>query len=174
VVIDGKPFNSWNGRAEAKLDATIITINVMDSVRCILHNEQQYLSVCINALMSLVLVSMSEDKTEGREVASSVNPEERPNLEDYKSKDKASGSASNTAKTTDFDSVTTVPTPEGDVQVETKLEIPVEDNKEDVKSEAKSPKVKKSSEEEPSITTVSKEELTQRSNEVQQNRSAAS
>jgi len=37
---------------------------------------------------------------------------------------------------------TTVPTPEGDVQVETKLEIPVEDNKEDVKSEAKSPKVK--------------------------------
>lgn len=30
-----------------------------------------------------------------------------------------------------------VPTPEGDVQVETKLEIPVEDNK-DVKSEAKS------------------------------------
>ncbi|HJY10416.1 MAG TPA: hypothetical protein VJ250_05655, partial [Nitrososphaeraceae archaeon] len=163
------------GRAEAKLDATIITINVMDSVRCILHNEQQYLSVCINALMSLVLVSMSEDKTEGREVASSVNLEERPNLEDYKSKDKASGSASNTTKTTDFDSVTTVPTPEGDVEVETKLEIPVEDNKEDVKSEAKSPKVKKSSEvEEPSITTVSKEELTQRSNEVQQNRSTAS
>jgi hypothetical protein len=102
---------------------------------------------------------MSEDKTEGREVAPSVNPEERSNLEDYKSKDKAS----NTSKTTDFDSVTTVPTPEGDVQVETKLEIPVEDNKEDVKSEAKSPKVKKSSEEEPSITTVSKEELSQRS-----------
>jgi hypothetical protein len=92
---------------------------------------------------------MSEDKTEGREVAPSVNPEERPNLEDYKSKDKASGSASNVAKTTDFDSVTTVPTPEGDLQVETKLEIPVEDNKEDIKSEAKSPKVKKSSEEEP-------------------------
>jgi hypothetical protein len=117
---------------------------------------------------------MSEDKTEGREVAPSVNPEEGPNLEDYKSKDKASGSASNTAKTTDFDSVTTVPTPEGDVQVETKLEIPVEDNKEDVKSEAKTPKVKKSSEEEPSITTVSKEELSQRSNEAQQNRSTAS
>lgn len=58
----------------------------------------------------------------------------------------ASGSASNTAKTTDFDSVTTVLTPEEDVQVETKLEIPVKDNKEDVKSEAKSPKVKKSSE----------------------------
>jgi hypothetical protein len=101
---------------------------------------------------------MSEDKTEGREVSPSVNPEERSNLEDYKSKDKAS----NTSRTTDFDSVTTVPTPEGDVQVETKLEIPVEDNKEDVKSEAKSPKVKKSSEE-PSITTVSKEELSQRS-----------
>jgi hypothetical protein len=94
-----------------------------------------------------VIELMSEDKTEGREVAPSVNPEERSNLEDYKSKDKASGSASNTAKTTDFDSVTTVPTPEGDVQVETKLEIPVEDNKEKVKSEAKSPKVKKSSEE---------------------------
>jgi hypothetical protein len=102
---------------------------------------------------------MSEDKTEGREVPSSINPEERSNLEDYKSNDKAS----NTSKTTDFDSVTTVPTPDGDVQVETKLEIPVEDNKEDVKSEAKSPKVKKSSEEEPSITTVSKEELSQRS-----------
>jgi hypothetical protein len=103
---------------------------------------------------------MSEDKTEGREMAPSVNlEEERSNLEDYKSKDKAS----NTSKTTDFDSVTTVLTPEGDVQVETKLEIPVEDNKEDVKSEAKSPKVKKSSEEEPSITTVSKEKLSQRS-----------
>jgi hypothetical protein len=117
---------------------------------------------------------MSEDKTEEREVAPSVNPEERPNLEDYKSKNKASGSASNTAKTTDFDSVTTVPMSEGDVQVETKLEIPVEDNKEDVKSEAKSPKVKKSSEEEPSITTVSKEELSKRSNEAQQKRSTAS
>jgi hypothetical protein len=33
---------------------------------------------------------MSENKTEGRGVA---NPEERPNLEDYKSKNKASGSA---------------------------------------------------------------------------------
>jgi hypothetical protein len=53
---------------------------------------------------------MSKDKTEGREVAPSVNPEERSNLDNYKSKDKAS-------------------------------------------------------EEEPSITTVSKEELSQRSNE---------
>jgi hypothetical protein len=35
---------------------------------------------------------MSKNKTEGREVAASVSPEERPNLEDYKSKDKASGS----------------------------------------------------------------------------------
>jgi hypothetical protein len=41
-----------------------------------------------------VIVLMSEDKTGGREVAPSVNPEERSNLEDYKSKDKASGSAS--------------------------------------------------------------------------------
>ncbi|HEX2305685.1 MAG TPA: hypothetical protein VHH33_05315 [Nitrososphaeraceae archaeon] len=116
---------------------------------------------------------MSEDKTKG-EIAPSTNTEERPDLQNYKSKDKGSTSTSNSAKTTDFDSVTTVPTPEGDVQVETKLEIPVEDNKENIKSEAKSPKVKKSSEEEPSITTVSKEELSQRSNEAQQNRSTAS
>jgi hypothetical protein len=117
---------------------------------------------------------MSEDKTEGKEVTPSINPEERSNLEDYKSMDKASGSASKTAKTTDFDSVTTVPTPEGDVQVETKLEIPIEDNRENVKSEAKSPRVKKSSEEEPSITTVSKEELSQRSAEVLQDRTTES
>jgi hypothetical protein len=122
---------------------------------------------------------MSEDKTEDkigdREIAPSINPEERPDLENYKSKDKGSTSTStNTAKTTDFDSVTTIPTSEGDVQVETKIEIPIEDNKESVKSEAKSPKVKKSSEEEPSITTVSKEELSRRSNEVQQNRATES
>jgi hypothetical protein len=116
---------------------------------------------------------MSEDKTKG-EIAPSMNPEERADLKNYKSKDKGSTSTSNSAKTTDFDSVTTVPTPEGDVQVETKLEIPVDDSKENVKSEAKSPKVKKSSEEEPSITTVSKEELSQRSNEAQQNRSTSS
>ena len=116
---------------------------------------------------------MSEDKTKG-EIAPSTNPEERPDLKNYKSKDKGSTSTADSAKTTDFDSVTTVPTPEGDVQVETKLEIPVEDNKENIKSEAKSPKVKKSSEEEPSITTVSKEELSQRSKEAQQNRSTAS
>jgi hypothetical protein len=47
-----------------------------------------------------------------------MNPEERPDLEDYKSKDKVTG------KKTDFTSVTTVPTPEGDVQAETELEIP--------------------------------------------------
>jgi hypothetical protein len=122
---------------------------------------------------------MSEDKTEDkigdREIAPSINPEERPDLENYKSKDKGSTSTStNTAKTTDFDSVTTIPTSEGDVQVETKIEIPIEDNKESVKSEAKSPKVKKSSEEEPSITTVSKEELSRRSNEVRQNRATES
>jgi hypothetical protein len=33
--MDGKPFNSWNGRAEAKLDAIII-INVIDFELCIL------------------------------------------------------------------------------------------------------------------------------------------
>ena len=99
---------------------------------------------------------MSEDNAEGKDVTPSMNPEERPDLEDYKSKDKGSSSTSNTVKTTDFDSVTTVPTPEGDVQVETELEIPLEDNKENVKSETKSPKVKTLSEEEPSITTVSK------------------
>ena len=115
---------------------------------------------------------MSEDKAEGRDVAPSMDPEERPDLEDYKSKDKRS--TSNTAKTTDFESVTTVPTSEGDVQVETELQIPLEDNKENVKSETKSPKVKTLSEEEPSITTVSKEELSQRSDEVQQNRATES
>jgi hypothetical protein len=54
------------------------------------------------------------------------------------------------------------------VQVETELEILLEDNKENVKSEAKSPKVKALSEEEPSFTTVSKEELSERSAEAQQ------
>jgi hypothetical protein len=75
---------------------------------------------------------MLEDKAEGSDVAPSMNSEERPNLEDYKSKDKGSSSTSNTAKTTDFTSVTTVPTPEGDVQVKTELEIPLENNKENV------------------------------------------
>ena len=111
-----------------------------------------------------------EDEAEGNDVTPSMNPEERPNLEDYKSKDKGSSSTSNAAKTTDFDSVTTVLTPEGDVQVETELEIPLEDNKENIKSQTKSPRVKTFSEEEPSITTVSKEELSERSAEVQQNR----
>ena len=53
---------------------------------------------------------MSEDKTKG-EIAPSTNPEERPDLQDYKSKDKSPTSTSNSAKTTDFDSVITVPTP---------------------------------------------------------------
>jgi hypothetical protein len=117
---------------------------------------------------------MLEDKAEGNDVTPSMNPEERPNLEDYKSKNKGSSSTSNTAKTTDFDSVTTVPTPEGDVQVETELEIPLEDDKENIKSQTKSPRVKTLSEEEPSITTVSKEELSERSAEVQQNRATDS
>ena len=117
---------------------------------------------------------MSEDKAEGKDVTPSTNPEERPDLEDYRSKDNGSSSTSNTAKITDFDSVTTVPTSEGDVQVETELQIPLEDYKENVKSETKSPRVKTLSEEEPSITTVSKEELSQRSDEVQQNRATES
>ena len=47
-------------------------------------------------------------------------------------------------------------------------EIPLENHKENVKSETKPPKVKTLSEEEPSFTTVSKEELSERSAEVQQ------
>ncbi|HEU4821967.1 MAG TPA: hypothetical protein VFS97_00940 [Nitrososphaeraceae archaeon] len=117
---------------------------------------------------------MLEDEAEGNDVTPSMNPEERSNLEDYKSKDKGSSSTSNTAKTTDFDSVTTVPTPEGDVQVETELKVPLEDDKGNVKSETKPPKVKTLSEEEPSFTTVSKEELSERSAEVQQNRATES
>jgi hypothetical protein len=94
-----------------------------------------------------------------------MNPEERPDLEDYKSKDKVTPST--IGKKSDFTSVTTVPTPEGDMQAETELEIPLEDNKENVKSEIKPPKVKTLSEEEPSFTTVSKEEISERSAEVQ-------
>jgi hypothetical protein len=105
---------------------------------------------------------MSEEKTEG-DVAPSINLEKRPNLEDYKSEDR--GSSSDTAKTTHFTSVTTVPAPEGDVQAETELDIPLEDNKENVKSEIKPPKVKTLSEEEPSFTRVSKEELSDKSSE---------
>jgi hypothetical protein len=113
---------------------------------------------------------MPENKAEKREVAPSINSDERPDLEDYKSKDKGSSSKSNSTKTTGFDSVTTVPIPEGDVQVETELEIPIEDDNENVKSKTKSPELKHSEDkEEPSITTVSKEELSQRSAEVRQN-----
>jgi hypothetical protein len=114
---------------------------------------------------------MPKDKVNERDEAPSLNPDERPDLEDYKSKNKGSSSTSNTTETTDFDSVTTVPTPEGDVQVETELEIPIEDGRGKVKSETKSPRIKTLSEdkEEPSITTVSKEELSQRSDEVRQN-----
>ena len=43
------------------------------------------------------------------------------------------------------------------MQAETELEIPLENDKENVKSETKPPKVKTLSEEEPSFTTVSKE-----------------
>jgi hypothetical protein len=106
---------------------------------------------------------MSYEKR-GEEIAPSINSKERPDLEDYKSKDKVTPSA--TGKKTDFTAVTTVPTPEGDVQGETELEIPLK-NKENLKSETKPPKVKALSEEEPSFTTVSKEELSERSAEVQ-------
>ena len=108
---------------------------------------------------------MSEEKR-GEDVTPGMNPEERPDLQDYKSKGKVTPSA--TGKKTDFTSVTTVPTPEGDVQAETELEIPLENDKENVKSETKPPKVKTLSEEEPSFTTISKEELSERSAEVQQ------
>jgi hypothetical protein len=101
---------------------------------------------------------MSDEKR-GEEIAPSINSEERPDLEDYKSKDKVTSSA--TGKKTEFTSVTTVPTPEEDVQAETELEIPLE------KSETKPPKVNTLSEEEPSFKTVSKEELSERSAEVQ-------
>jgi hypothetical protein len=105
---------------------------------------------------------MSESKRR-KETTPSMNPEEKPGLQDYRSKEKRS--SSDMAKKTDFDSITTVLTPERDVQVETKLEVPLEDNEENVKSETKSPKVKTLSEEEPSITTVSKEELSEKSSE---------
>ncbi|CAN5472937.1 hypothetical protein BH18THE2_BH18THE2_34370 [soil metagenome] len=114
--------------------------------------------------MSHIHLSMSQNKKK-EETARSMNPEERPDLEDYKSKDKESSSTSDTAKTTDFTSVTTVSTPEGVVQAETELEIPLENNKENIKSEIKPPKVKTLSEEEPSFTTVSKEELSEKSSE---------
>ena len=108
---------------------------------------------------------MSEEKRE-EEIAPSMEQEDRPDLQDYKSKDKVTPST--IGKKTDFTSVTTVPTPEGDVQAETELEIPLENDKENVKSETKSPKVKTLSEEEPSFTTISKEELSERSAEAQQ------
>jgi hypothetical protein len=54
------------------------------------------------------------------------------------------------------------------VQAETELEIPLENEKENVNLETKSPKVKTLSEEEHSFTTISKEELSERSAEVQQ------
>ena len=50
----------------------------------------------------------------------------------------------------------------------TEIEAPLEDNKRKHESETKSPMVKTLSEEEPSFTTVSKEELSERSAEVQQ------
>jgi hypothetical protein len=106
-----------------------------------------------------------EHKQKKEETAPSMKPEERLDLEDYKSKDKESSSTSDTAKTTDFTSVNTIPTPEGDVQAETELKIPLEDNKENIKSEIKPLKVKTLSEEEPSFTTVSKEELSEKSSE---------
>jgi len=69
-----------------------------------------------------------------------MNPEERPDLQDYKTEKKRL--SSETAKTMDFTSVTTVPIPKEDVQAETELEIPLENYKENVKSETKPRKVK--------------------------------
>jgi hypothetical protein len=51
---------------------------------------------------------------------------------------------------------------------------PLEDNKRKHESETKSPMIKTLSEEEPSSTTVSKEELSERSAEVQQGNTAES
>jgi hypothetical protein len=111
--------------------------------------------------MSYIRLSVMSQNKKNIEKAPSMNPEERPDLEDYQSKEKLS--SSDTTNSTDFTSVTTVPTPEGDVQAETELEIPLEDNKENVKSETKPPKVKTLSEEEPSFAEVSKEELSEQS-----------
>ena len=82
---------------------------------------------------------MSESKKK-EETTPSMSPEEKPGMQDYRSKEKQS--SSDMAKRADFDSITTVPTPEGDVQVETKLEVPLEDNKENVKSEQNLPRLK--------------------------------
>ena len=105
-----------------------------------------------------------EHKQKKEEIAPSMKPEERPNLQDYKSKDKEFINIGY-SKNNRFTSVTTVPTPEGDVQAETELKIPLEDNKENIKSEIKPLKVKTLTEEEPSFTTVSKEELSEKSSE---------
>ena len=56
-------------------------------------------------------------------------------------------------------------------KAETGLKIPLEDNKENIKSEIKPLKVKTLSEEEPSFTTVSKEELQKNHLKVQQDKS---
>ena len=110
---------------------------------------------------------MSEDKAEGRDAAPSMNPKERPDLEDYKNKDKGLHQHRILQKQLILIQVLLFLHQKEMYKIETKLEIPLEDNKENVKSETKSPKVKTLSEEEPSITTVSKEELSQRSDEVQ-------
>jgi hypothetical protein len=107
---------------------------------------------------------MLQNKKKG-ETVTNINPDERANLQDYKSNEKTS--SPDAANKTDFTSVTTVPTPEGDVQAETELEIPLEDDKENVKSKTRSPRVKTLTEEEPSFTTISKEELSERAAEVQ-------
>ena len=78
---------------------------------------------------------MPENKKK-EEIAPSMNPDERPDLEDYKSKEKRS--QSDTAKKANSTSAITVPTPKGDIQAETELEIPLEGNRENVKSEIKS------------------------------------
>ena len=82
---------------------------------------------------------MSDEKRE-EEIVPSMTPEKRPDLQDYKSKDEVMPSA--TGKKTDFTSVTTVPTPEGDVQAETELEILLEHEKENVNQKQNLPRLK--------------------------------
>jgi hypothetical protein len=61
-----------------------------------------------------------------------MNPEERPNLEDYKSKDKATGKKLILLRLLLFQH-------QKEMCKQKDLEIPLEDNKENIKSETKPP-----------------------------------
>ena len=78
-----------------------------------MHLSLSFLNPRHTLTNNAIFYHVSRDKAEGRDIAPSINSEERPDLENYKSKYKGSSSTSNTVKTTDYDSVTTVPTPEG-------------------------------------------------------------